>query len=130
MIGTAFKIQAEISRVLRAVGKAAFRNFGHAAARISKDAKASIEKADGPSPAGSPPHTHKRNFLKRAIRYDANKNGAVIGPLASVVGTAGQAHEFGGEYRDQQFPERPFMQPALERNLDRFAADWAGSVGP
>lgn len=128
MIGAAFKIQSDISRILRAVGKAAFKNFSHAAARISKDAKASLETAEGPSRPGSPPHTHRGAYLRRAVRFDADKQGAVIGSMESMVGTAGSAHEHGGEYKGHQFPERPFMQPALERNTDRFAADWAGSI--
>jgi hypothetical protein len=34
----------------------------------------------------------------------------------------------GGEFRGHEYPERPFMAPALEKNLDRFAGDWAGSI--
>jgi hypothetical protein len=35
----------------------------------------------------------------------------------------------GGEFRGHEYPERPYMAPALEKNLDRFAGDWAGSIG-
>lgn len=129
MIGLKVTTTDTTKAVADATEKAAFRNFGHAAARISKDAKASIEQAAGPSPAGSPPHTHKGKFLSRAIRYDANKVSAVIGPRESIVGEVGAAHEFGDEHHGQDFPERPFMGPALDKNLDRFASDWAGSIG-
>jgi hypothetical protein len=115
--------------VQKAVDKAAFRNFRHAAASISKDAKASLATAEGPSAAGSPPHTHKGAFLRRAIRYAADGDGALIGPMASVVGQAGAAHEFGEDFRGTDYDERPFMGPALERAIPRFAGDWAGSVG-
>lgn len=115
--------------VEKAVEKAAFRNFGHAAASISKDVKSTLEKAAGPSAPGTPPHTHKGAFLRRAVRFAADKEGAVIGPQESIVGQAGAAHEFGGEFRGADYPERPFMQPALERALPRLAEGWSGSVG-
>ena len=131
MLGFVTKVETNINRVLKAVDKDAYRNMGHAAASISKDAKSTLEKAEGPSAPGTPPHTHRGQFLKRAVRYayDRKAQEAVIGPQFSTVGTAGAAHEFGGEYRGETYPERAFMFPALERNIDRFASDWAGSVG-
>ncbi len=130
MIGLDVKITMTTQRVEQATERAAFRNFGHAAARISKDAKASIETSDQPSEPGQPPHTRaaKGHNLRGAIRYVASKQDAVIGPIASWVGESGEAHEFGVAFRGNTFEERPFMQPALQRNLDRFAADWAGSI--
>lgn len=128
-------------RILQPAKSATFRNLGHAAATIRKDAQASIEQAEGPSPVGSPPHTHtggvtkkgkpRKGNLQRAIQYDVDKSAedAVIGPRESVVGLSGRAHELGEEHMGQDFPERPFMGPALEDNLDRFHASWAGSVG-
>lgn len=129
MIGMKVRITDNTKEVTKAVDKAAFRNFSHAAGSISKDVKSTLEQADGPSEPGTPPHTHRRKFLQRAVRFAADKEGAVIGPMASVVGTAGKAHEFGGEYKTSTYPERPFMLPALERALPRFAGEWTGSVG-
>jgi hypothetical protein len=129
MIGFEVKTEDHTQRVLDATDRAAFRNFGHAAARLSKDAKESLVTAEGPSPAGQPPHTHKGAHLRRAVRYDATKEDAVIGPMASIVDEAGAAHELGGEFHGQIFDERPFMEPALEKNLDRFHSDWTGSIG-
>lgn len=132
MIGADTKVTTNPSAVTKAVEKAAFKNFGHAAARIRKDAQALLIKAEGPSAPGAPPHTHARQFLKNAITFDNDKqaNDAVIGPRFSRVGTSAKAHEMGGEYKGAEFPERKFMLPALEQNLDRFAGDWAGSVTP
>jgi len=136
-------------RVLVAAKKAKYERFQHAAASISKTMKASIVKGSSPagrdkktgrfrksssnaaSAPGEPPHTRGRagHNLKGAIRYDANNIDAVVGPIASFIGQAGHAHEFGGEYRGEQFPKRPFARPALEANVDRFAAGWVGSIG-
>jgi hypothetical protein len=150
MFTLAAKIEDNTQRIKDAAGKAAFRNFGHAAASIRKDAQASITKATevtkatfsraggkrrmvsrahhAPSPPGSPPLTTK-GLLPRAILFSADKDGAVVGPAASIAGMVGQAHEFGGDYKGATYPERPFMFPALERAIPRFAGDWEGSIG-
>lgn len=140
MIGfKSFKFEDTTKRVADAAEKATFRNVGHAAAAIRKDAVKSIVQADGPSSPGSPPHTHtqkttksgktRKGNLQRAIAYDANKDSAVIGPRESVVGLAGAAHEFGETFHGDDFDERSYMGPALDRNLDRFASSWQGSIG-
>lgn len=129
--GIALKVTTEFSAkpVTDAAERVQYKNLRHAAASISKDVKSTLQKADGPSAAGTPPHTHRGAFLRRAVRFDANKDSALIGPQASIVGEAGAAHEFGGEFRGTEFPERSYMLPGLERNQDRFARDWAGSIG-
>jgi hypothetical protein len=131
--GASVKLAVEISpqALLKAIERAQFENLGHAAARISKDSKASLERAEGPSRPGTPPHTHRGAFIRRAVRFDHDRRTktAVIGPRASVVGEVAAAHEFGGEYKDAEFPIRAFMGPALDKNIGRFASDWQGSIG-
>jgi len=131
MFGMSVQIEDQTKRVKDAADQATFRNLGHGAARISKDVKESLVTAEGPSPAGSPPHTHKGAYLRRAVRYanDKEAQSAVTGPLASIVGEAGAAHEFGEEFHGQDYPERPFMAPALDKNVDRLAPDWQGTIG-
>jgi len=129
MIGLMVRTQDTTKRVSDAADSGTFRSFSKAAFSISSDAKASLTTADGPSAPGQPPHTHRGEYLRKAVRYAADKEGAVIGPIASVVGDSGAAHEFGEEYRGQDYPERPFMAPALERATPRLADDWSGSVG-
>lgn len=131
MIGLSVKIENRFDRVAKAADKAAFKNFRHAAASISKDMKASLEKAPQgePSEPGEPPHTHRGTFLKRAIRYEADEQGAVIGPLHSIVGIVGGVHERGEVYKGTDYPERPFAEPALERAIPRIGGDWRGSIG-
>jgi len=135
------KIDDKTHRVAQAAARATFRNLPHAAATIRKDAIESIIDAPGPSAPGTPPHTHtggitkkgkkRRGVLQKAIAYDFDKQAgdAVIGPRESVVGLAGAAHEFGQEFKGDDFDERPYMGPALDRNLDRLAGDWTGSIG-
>ena len=130
MIGIAVQIVDRLARVKAAADKAGYRNLGHAAASLRKTAALSIERSDEPSAPGEPPHT-RRGQLPRAIRFDVDRTRqeAVIGPRASVVGEAGAAHEFGEEFRGTDYDERPYMGPALDVSLDRFASDWAGSIG-
>lgn len=129
MFGMTIKTEDSTRKVEQAEEKARFRNFGHAAAGVSRTAKLSIDQAAGPSRPGEPPHTHRRVFLRRAIRYAANKQGAVIGPMKSIVGLSAQAHEFGGRYKGVDYPARPFMRPALEKSAPRFAGSWRGTIG-
>jgi len=129
MITLRVQTENKLHRVQKAAERAAFRNFGHAAASLRKDAAASIESSPDPSQPGEPPHTRRRNYLRRAIRYAADKEGAVIGTIASILGTAGEPHEKGISYKGQDYPERPFMFPALERQVPRFAGEWRGIIG-
>lgn len=128
MIGISVKTTDTTKRVADAADKAAYRSLSHAAASIRREAIASTVKTQGASDPGQPPHTRGR--LKQAITYDANKESAVIGPRRSRFGTALQAHEHEGmrRYRGQKFPSRQVMFPAMSRNLQRFAASWAGEI--
>lgn len=107
-----------------------FKNLGHAAASLMKDARRSIKNSKTKSRAGRPPHT-RRGLFRRGIRFetDQSKKSAVVGFVASIVGQSAKAQEFGGRYKDQNYPERPTMGPTLERNKHRFAGQMAGRIG-
>jgi phage gpG-like protein len=149
VIGSSVKFTDETAKVVQAAKDAGELSMGRAAGRIRKDSIASIKrapkaKAQGrntkgqftkaraatASPPGSAPYT-KRGQLKRAIVYDVNKadQSAVIGPRASVVGLSAEAHEFGGTYKGSEYPERPFMGPALDKNIGAFAQGFSGTIG-
>ena len=122
------------SRKLKtATEKAAFRNIGHAAASIRKDAISSIKRRVGPSQPGQPPHTRKTKRgnarFKQAILYQADDHSAIIGFRHSVVGESAAIHEFGETIKGVSFPERPTMGPALERGAPRFGNSWRSSIG-
>ncbi len=142
MIGLEFKLERDTTkRVTDAADKATFKNLGHAASSIRKSAIESIKPEEGPSAPGTPPHTHTQRVTKRgkvakghlprAIVYDVDKarQEAVIGPRASVGGECGAAPELGEEFHGDDYPERPFMGPALEANAPRLADEYAGSIG-
>lgn len=131
MFDMSVKTESKFSRVKREADDATYRNIRHAAFSISKKAKKSIKKRRTPSAPGSPPTTRGRGGknYRAAIYVAASKESALIGPRASVIGDVGEAHEFGKTRMGTEFPERAAMGPALEESLDRFAADWKGSVG-
>ena len=131
MIGLRVKIIDQSRRVKRAADRASFKNLGHAAASIRKFAIKSIKRGKGPSTPGQPPHTRGQRRLPRAIFFatERDKLSTIIGPVHSRMGIAGEAHEFGKTYLGTQFPERPFMGPALEANLPRMPSYWLHSVG-
>lgn len=129
MVGVKSKTKLDARKVKSAADRANFKNLGHAAAAIRLAARRGIKRGEKPSTPGTPPHTRKGR-LKNAIKYavDKGRQTAVIGPDVDVAGTSGQAHEFGGVYRREQYDKRPFMGPALEKTKERLPAIWAGSI--
>lgn len=140
MIGTSVKYEDNTKSVDQAAEKAGFKNISHAASSLRKDVIASIVPGDGPSAPGTPPHTQtsgvtkkgkpKRGKLPRSILFDVDKEkgDAVIGPRKSVIGEAGRVHEFGGEFEGEQYPERAYMWPGLERAAPRLADSFEASL--
>ena len=128
-IGFQVKTRADIPKVLRKVRRANIESLGHAGASIRLTAKRSIRKSANPAEPGRPPKT-RRGQLRSAIRFAVEKNRqrVVIGPDFRIVGQSARAHEFGGRYRKQRYPKRPFMGPALTKTKDRLPRHWAGSV--
>lgn len=136
MVELKLTIEDDSQRVVQAAAKAAADNHRKRAYAIMQDARASIKtrpkaakgEKDEAAPAGQPPYT-RRGRIRAAIRYAADADGAVIGAAASIAGTSGEPHEIGGTYKGDTFEQRPFMGPALERNIHQIAGDWAGSIG-
>ena len=129
MIGTKVQTKLDRRKVLKKAQQAHIKNLGHAGAALRLTARRSIRTRKKPSPPGTPPHS-RRGQLKRSIAYalEPRNQRVVIGPDADVVGTSGKAHEFGGSYRSEKYPKRPFMGPALQKLRDRLTAFWANSV--
>ena len=134
MLGIKVKTENQMARVKRSAEKAAAGNIFSAASLVMRSARDSIERAEGPSEAGTPPHT-RRGQLPRAIAFhvDKQKMSAVIGPRESFVSVSAHVHEFGGDRPDtervEDYTERAFMHPALERVVTAFAGSFRGSIG-
>jgi len=126
-------------RVARAARAASYRLVEKAAFAIRTTASESVKPGAGPSTPGSPPHTHTQKLTKKgkvrkgrlpkAIVYYAKRGEAWIGPAKSLIGEVGATHEFGERRFGQEYPERPFMGPALKKNVETFAGSFAGSIG-
>ncbi len=128
-IGFQVRTRADIPKVLRKVRRANIESLGHSGATIRLTAKRSIRKSPNPAEPGKPPKT-RQGQLRSAIRFAVEKNRqrVVIGPDHRIVGQSARAHEFGGRYKRQRYPKRPFMGPALTKTKDRLPKHWAGLV--
>ena len=129
MVGMKVKTRDEIGKVIARAKRANIENLGHAGGAIRKAAQHSIRKSPEPSASGTPPHT-RRGLLRKSILYAVEKarSRVVIGPSVNIVGPAGMPHEFGGPFRKERYPRRPFMGPALDKVRDRLPWYWEASV--
>ena len=129
MVGMKVRTRDEIRKVIARAKKANIENLGHAGGTIRKVAQHSIKKSPEPSASGTPPHT-RRGLLRKSILYAVEKaqNRVVIGPSVRIVGPAGMPHEFGGRFRKERYPKRPFMGPALEQVRERLPKHWEASI--
>ena len=112
---TEARVQLRLQRIVRAMERARAGSLNAVGYLVSTLAKGKIRRGRTASSPGQPPAT-RRGLLRRAIRYQVadDRKSVVIGPAYSIVGTAGEAHEFGGRYKGDLFPKRPFMGPALD----------------
>ena len=130
-------------KVIRAADSANRKSLSKAGAFIRTTARHSIRKRKGTSPPGSPPSSHS-GLLKRFIffGYERSRQTVVVGPmrLNQKVGDAPAALEHGGtsvvvegtrgrrRKRRVRIRARPFMGPALQKELPKFPSLWANSV--
>ena len=118
-------------KVAKALDTTTYKTLNHAAASLRLIAKRSMKSGKKASAPGKPPNTQTKQ-LPNAILYavDRKKMVAVIGTDYNKIGTVGAAHEFGGKFRKQTYPSRPFMKPALEKVTPRLPAMWAANFKP
>ncbi len=130
-------------KVMRAVDKATRRVLSKFGAYVRRGAKSSIRKRKKASAPGSPPSSHT-GLLKQFIYfgYDPAARSVVIGParLNKTSGTAPAALEYGGSSSTttirrgkrvrlpSKVAARPFMHPALNKELPKLPAMWRNSV--
>ena len=133
MLRFAARAWVDRRRVEDAIRRAERRGLVRAAAAIRLQAARSIIQGAGPSPPGRPPHTRK-GLLRRSILYALKEEGgllaAVIGTSHAILGPAGRAHEFGGRFRKEVYPRRPFMEPALSVIANRMPEFFRNGIEP
>jgi hypothetical protein len=125
----------DAQKVERAVTRATLGALKRVGGRIRLTGRRSIRRREGPSRPGRPPHT-QTGFLKDDILYrlDAPVESVVAGPWRSPW--LNMLHEFGGRGKRTpshgggwgSYPARPFMGPALEKNIDHIPDEWRDTV--
>ncbi|MEP0846073.1 MAG: hypothetical protein HRF50_04530 [Phycisphaerae bacterium] len=130
--------------VQRAVDRGKQRALSKCGAFVRTTARGLIRQRPGISRWGQPPHTHGQRLLKRFIlfAFDRASDSVVIGPVKlAKPGQATHALEFGGpsvrlkrgrlgRVRRQRITihRRPYMAPALARNLRQIPEAFRASV--
>ncbi len=144
MIGADFKSATRMFFDRKAVMKYADartrRVFSRFGAFVRRSAKSSIRKRKRPAPPNQPPSSHT-GLLKKFIffGFDPAKRSVVIGPVRLSQRGRGEAPSIlehgglavlrrrGGRKRIRYEP-RPFMTPAMQKELPKLPAIWAASV--
>ena len=132
-------------KIQRAVSAARRRALSRAGAFIRQTARTSMRRRRGSAPPGSPPHVHEGS-LRRLLffAYDPQADSVVVGPVGFRKSTAPSVLEFGGravltrrgrrggrrvvESRRVRIEARPYMGPALRKELPNIPKAWASSV--
>jgi phage gpG-like protein len=158
MFGVKITTQFRPKQVEHAQKKGAFKSMLHAARAIRKTAVESMVFAKGPSRPGQPPHAHtgrlRRSILYTVDNDDAfvgvsyararkgdrpewlarmlEKGGVYGRPRKGKQKREAATGRFAKGFEKIEspvtYPARPFMHPALERNLARFHREWQGAI--
>jgi hypothetical protein len=135
-------------KVRRAVDRATRRALSKSGAFIRQRARTSMRRRRGSSAPGSPPHAHEGSLRRMLFfAYDPAPDGGsvVVGPVGFRRSEAPNTLEFGGaatvtrrrngrggkrvvETRRVRIEARPYMGPALRKELPNMPRTWAGSV--
>lgn len=135
--------------VIDAVGRASAKNLSKAGSFIRRSALSSLRRRNKVSPPGQPPSVHTQDRVATLKNiwfvFDPSRRSVIVGPLklgrsrleGSNRQTVPSLHELGGttvvggrrkRKRRAEYAPRPFMGPAMERELPKFAGLWANSV--
>lgn len=129
------------NKVIAVEQKASFENIRAAAYSIRKDTMSTIKRkprknkwarskpGEVPLTSGMPGKNLRTAIYVGSDLNDKQFASALIGPRASFVGIAGEVHELGKSRGTIDFPERPFMRPALLRAVPRLPQQWSGTIG-
>lgn len=149
-ISEAKKFFFDREKIILAMSKATKKSLSRGAAFVWQTARGLIRKGDRISRPGAPPTAHSGVFKKSILfGFDPSTQSAVVGPtlLDRGDGTAPRALEFGGTFTRRtgrwakriaslkglasyaaKYKARPFMGPALSKNIDKIGGVFADSV--
>lgn len=134
--------------VIDAVGRANAKNLSKAGAYVRRAARSSLRRRKKSSAPGNPPSIHTDHpfaTLKNIwFGFDRQRESVVVGPVrlnrSSLDGsnrsTVPELQELGGsafiikrkKRKRIQYAARPFMGPALQKELPKLPGLWANSV--
>ena len=133
MIGVEVKFSAkQQQKILQATEKAKQGKLTAGGFLISTYAKESVKQRKDPKTSaspGQPSYQHNRGYRAAiAYVYTHSPQDVLIGFRYSMAGVTPGIHEHGLMQNGRDYPERPTMLPALERNIERFHKDWRSSI--
>ena len=125
-------------KVIRAADRATRRVLSRFGAYVRTSARHSIRRRKATSKPGQPPSSHT-GLLRRHIyfSYDARARDVVIGPVPMGAKTsAPETLEHGGRVVQRRrgrrqtlaYAARPYMGPALRKELPKLGGMWANSI--
>ena len=132
--------------VRRSVDRARRRSLSRAGAFVRQRARTSMRRRKGSAPPGKPPYAHEGS-LRRLVffAYDRGSESVFVGPVGFRKSKAPSTLEFGGRVTIKQrrrrangkriitsrrvrIKPRPFMAPALAREISQLPKAWRNSV--
>jgi hypothetical protein len=127
-----------------ALSKERRRALSQAGAFIRKSARDSMRRSNSPAPPGQPPRRHENPLLYRRLffAYDPSTRSVVVGSEGFAGSGAPGTLEHGGTVTiprrrrggrtvpatSSSVEPRPYMGPALAKELPRLPEPWANSV--
>lgn len=123
--------------------KATRSALSKAGAFVRRTARSSMKsrqgkKAGSYSAPGTPPNVHAGQLKDLLFfGFDPGNRSVVIGPVPFGKGEAPNLEEFGGSVprrgrrgvvKVAKYPARPFMGPALQKEIPQMPARWANAV--
>lgn len=138
------KLFIRFDRVMTAAERGKLKALSKFGAFVRRRAQTSMRRRKrGVSAPGTPPFA-KKGLLKKLLffAYDPASDSVLVGPAAINKSPVPNTHEFGGllgrrrtrkdgtrSQKTVRYPARPFMKPALDAELPKFADCFRGSIG-
>jgi len=123
-------VKFNLAKLMAATKKARRAYLSRAGGLVRRIAKNMIgRRTRKPSKPGEPPASptgQLRNSILFAV--EEQRGDVIIGPAKSLIAEIGNTHEFGKRIRGRDYPERPFMGPALEAAEPQLSKIWEDSI--